>query len=138
MEVTLSIPHAFDAGREPPRLYEDDLRLGRLAQVFLLAGRGEGADDVSVDVRDPGWQKHFEAFKAQMCPTCIRNRVPFCVHQAPYRNGVAQAKTARDAPSEVREKLCKRLWEEVIRGPDASAIRASMSDRAHNGIQRDE
>mgnify|MGYP002629707147 CR=1 FL=1 len=105
---------------------------------FLLAGRGEGADDVSVDVRDPGWQKHFEAFKAQMCPTCIRNRVPFCVHQAPYRNGVAQAKTARDAPSEVREKLCKRLWEEVIRGPDASAIRASMSDRAHNGIQRDE
>jgi hypothetical protein len=104
---------------------------------FLLSDRGEVGGATCLDVKDAGWQKHFEQFKALMCPTCIRNHVAHCVHQAAYRNGAAQMKVARDAPSEVREKLCVRLWKEVCDGADALAIRASMSDRAHNGIQRD-
>ncbi len=105
---------------------------------FLLADRGHDVHDVSVDARDPMWQKHFQMFRAHMCPTCVRNHVAFCVHQAPFRNGVAQMKTARNAPSVVREELCKSLWEDVCRRPDANAIQVSMSDRAHNGIQRDD
>ena len=73
-----------------------------------------------------------------MCPTCARANAPHCVHQAAFRNAAAQMKLAREAPSEVRQKLCERLWKEVCDGPDADAICTRMSDRAQNGIQRDE
>lgn len=104
---------------------------------FLLSDRGKEEGDVSVDVRDPGWQEHFKICKAMMCPTCIRNRVPHCVHQAAFRNGAAQMKSAREAPSIVRDELCAKLWKEVCEGPHAATIRAQMSDRATNGIARD-
>ena len=105
---------------------------------LLLSDRDRDEDAPCVDVRgDEGWQKHFAEFKVQMFPTCIRNHVPHCVHQATYRNGVAQMKTAREAPSELREKLCQKLWDEVCAGPNSTTIIACMSDRAHNGIQRD-
>ena len=33
-----------------------------------------------------------------------------CVHQAAFRNGFAQQKTYRCAPSELRDKLCAEAW----------------------------
>lgn len=89
-------------------------------------------------VHDPAWQKLFNDKMAHLCPTCKRDKKPHCIHQAPYRQGVAQMKIARQSPSDLRDALCAKLWAEVCADGDASEALRSMEFRAENGFNNDE
>jgi len=67
------------------------------------------------------WKKFLDKYTAHLCPSCKRRGVKHCVHQAAYRNGNAQVAAARRAPSQVRDDLCQKLWEQVL-GPDPLGI----------------
>jgi hypothetical protein len=105
---------------------------------FCIADIGDACGEI--DVAHPAWRPFFEVKKSHLCPTCRIARVPHCVHQAGYRNGAAQAKTARDKPSVMRDELCEKLWREVCEGPDAGGAHArEMCERAAmGGVVRDD
>ena len=96
---------------------------------YLVGNRG----DFNADVSQPCWSKHFESFKAHMCPMCKASGKAHCIHQATFRNGVAQVVHARKAPSEVRDTLCAHLWDAVC---ENEAVRREMQIRATEGIRR--
>ena len=102
---------------------------------FLLADPGDECERAD-PLNDPGWKSFFEKHKAHMCPTCKRDGKAHCMHQAAYRQGAAQAKAAREAPSDVRDALCAKLWEEVCAGPGAEEAMRMATDRATNGIRK--
>ena len=86
-------------------------------------------DKIESGVSEPEWARFFETFKAHMCPSCKRDGLAHCVHQAVYRNGAAQMRAARKKPSVKRDEDCARMWDEVSAGPDAARIRAEMHER---------
>ena len=59
------------------------------------------------------WSTFFTSFKSHRCPTCVREQRAHCLHQSMYRNGAAQQKSYRVAPSKLRDALCERAWEIV-------------------------
>ena len=65
------------------------------------------------------WKQFFTEAQVQLCPTCKRRGKDFCIHQQPYRNGFLQQVALRRAPSEVRDQLCQKLWDEVCDGEGA-------------------
>lgn len=103
---------------------------------FLLADPGDETVETADPLNDPGWKNFFEKFKAHMCPTCKRDGKPHCIHQAVYRQGAAQIKAAREAPSDLRDALCAKLWAEVCAGPGAQEAMRTMTDRATNGLAK--
>jgi hypothetical protein len=76
------------------------------------------------------WSKFFTSFKSHRCPTCVRERRAHCVHQALFRNGAAQQKSYRVAPSKLRDELCDRAWEVVCAQGDEHrlGVEKSMDD----------
>ena len=59
------------------------------------------------------WAKFFEGGKSHRCPTCIREKRLHCLHQAAFRNGVAQQRSYRVAPSDLRDQICADAWQLV-------------------------
>ena len=90
-------------------------------------------DKIELDITAPCWTRFFETFKAHLCPTCKKEKKSHCVHQAEYRNGVAQANAARKKPSEMRDVMCASLWSEVCSDPSGDAVRSVMAERAERG-----
>ena len=86
-------------------------------------------DKIESGVSEPEWARFFETFKAHMCPSCKRDGLAHCVHQAVYRNGAAQMRAARKKPSVKRDEDCARMWDEVRAGPHAARICAEMRER---------
>ena len=74
----------------------------------LVVHADEKVGGTEMDER--AWAKFFDTFKSHRCPTCVREKQLHCVHQAAFRNGFAQQKTYRCAPSELRDKLCAEAW----------------------------
>ena len=100
---------------------------------FFLADPGDEFETAD-PLNDPCWKSFFEKHKAHMCPTCKREGKAHCIHQAAYRQGAAQVKAAREAPSDLRDALCEKLWREVCAGPGATEAMRTMGERATNGF----
>ena len=81
----------------------------------------------AVDVYSPDWRTFFAKYAAHICPSCKRDQLSHCVHQAGYRNGNAQAARVRKAPSVIRDELCAALWAEVCNDP---RVCREMDERA--------
>ena len=78
---------------------------------LLVVHSEEKVGGTELDER--AWSKFFESFKSHRCPTCVREKRLHCLHQAAFRNGFAQQKAYRCAPSELRDKLCAQAWAHV-------------------------
>ena len=94
------------------------------------------ADKVDYCLDDVAWQKFFKSFQSHRCPTCVREEKGHCVHMAGFRNGVAQQKRYRVAPSEMRNHMCESLWQQVCDGPNRDDVLERMAVRRHE--QRDD
>ena len=101
---------------------------------FFLADPGDELETAADPLNDPSWKSFFEKHKAHMCPTCKREGKAHCIHQAAYRQGAAQVKAAREAPSDLRDALCEKLWREVCAGSGAQEAMRTMTERATNGL----
>jgi hypothetical protein len=82
--------------------------------------------DYALDSR--AWKTFFATFAKDRCPTCVREEKYHCIHQSHFRNGVAQQRQYRVAPSRLRDALCASLWQNVCDGPDKATITARMVD----------
>ena len=85
-------------------------------------------DDVSYDLDDKAWTTFFRTHKEHRCPTCVKERKGHCIHQAAFRNGAAQQKSYRVAPSVLRDEMCASMWKLVCDGPEGTrdAVEAQM------------
>ena len=87
--------------------------------------------DLDTCMSGGAWKKFFTSDKIDLCPTCNRRGLDFCIHQQAYRNGHMQQAASRRAPSEVRDQLCQKLWDVVCDGEGACGACASdESDEA--------
>ena len=91
-------------------------------------------DKVEYDINEQAWQKFFRTFEAHRCPTCVREGKGHCVHQAKFRNGNAQQKGYRVAPSEMRDAMCAALWRTVCDGDVGE--RAEIEARMQEGKEK--
>ena len=92
---------------------------------------------IEVDPTGPDWDHFFATFKSTMCPDCKRDRKAHCSHQAMFRNGASQAKSARERASVVRETLKDAVWQRIS-GAGFETLRREMGERAVYGIRPDE
>ena len=88
-------------------------------------------DKVEYDIDEQAWLKFFRTFAAHRCPTCVREGKGHCIHQASHRNGAAQQKGYRVAPSEMRDAMCDALWRKVCDGEVGD--RAEIETRMREG-----
>ena len=75
---------------------------------------------------DGAWQDFYAACESERCPMCAARGAHHCIHMAGNRNGAALGGDTepdgrlqgrlRNAPSEVRDEVCARLWRQVNRG----------------------
>ena len=103
--------------------------------LIVHSGDKVGMD---VDTNQPCWSRFFEEFKAERCPSCVRTKKAHCPHMAEWRNGLAQAATARKKPSELREKWCADLWARATTDSAVTDLLLVMGQRAAQGFGNDQ
>ena len=77
----------------------------------LVVHAGEAVGGTTMD--EHAWLTFFAKFESHRCPTCVREKRQHCVHMAAHRNGAAQQKGYREAPSVLRDRLCDEAWARV-------------------------
>jgi len=100
---------------------------------YFIVNSDDATSVLDTNTGNPSWITFFNNFKAMSCPSCKARNAPHCIHQATFRNGPG-VRSAREAPSEVRESLREELWARVVADPDGDDVRQVMGERAVAGF----